>query len=405
MFPSTTATKKWNSSAGPRQTKAVVVAIGELQTRGRSTREITDYNPEGSILISFFSPISPAVAERLEAIGEKYGWEINAKNHKSIIADCQQAAKEVTIPTVDKRTTQAERDRLAAERAAADAKRAAAERQRQEVKAAKLTELRTAFPWAKQDGSDHARAAANIKRELTERFPNVKFSVRSSTYSGGDSVGVHWQDGPTSREVDEIIGKYAEGSFDGMEDLYKYDNSGEFAAVKEWLGCAKYVHASREYGVGTLDKVVSLLKSQDRKWDSHGNDSAETAAFRLWAATSFPVGRAINGIDFRGDDESTSATIYKLTFDGESPEVASDATKNETEIDSSKCRIEKHYHTKHHFDFWIVVLIQRVDRGEFDRLRQTAEVAGGWYSRAWGKSPGGFAFKSQAAAESFAATL
>lgn len=64
--------------------------------------------------------------------------------------------------------------------------------------------------------------------------------------------------------------------------------------------------------------------------------------------------------------------------------------------------IEKHTHTKRGFDMWICIMLERVERDEFDRLRTAAEALGGWYSRPWGKTPGGFAFKSEADAQAFA---
>lgn len=65
-------------------------------------------------------------------------------------------------------------------------------------------------------------------------------------------------------------------------------------------------------------------------------------------------------------------------------------------------RIEEHTHTKHGFRMWVVILPERVDREEFDRLAAAAKALGGWYSRPWGGTPGGFAFKVQASAEAFA---
>ena len=64
--------------------------------------------------------------------------------------------------------------------------------------------------------------------------------------------------------------------------------------------------------------------------------------------------------------------------------------------------IEAHTHSKKGFPMWIVILPGRVEREEFDRLRNAAEALGGWYSRPWGKTPGGFAFKVEADAQAFA---
>ncbi|MGH6780979.1 MAG: hypothetical protein ACREB5_02595, partial [Sphingomonadaceae bacterium] len=65
-------------------------------------------------------------------------------------------------------------------------------------------------------------------------------------------------------------------------------------------------------------------------------------------------------------------------------------------------RIEEHIHTKKGFPIFICIMPERVERAEFDRLRDLAVSTGGWYSRPWGGTPGGFAFKDRPAAEAFA---
>jgi SAM-dependent methyltransferase len=65
-------------------------------------------------------------------------------------------------------------------------------------------------------------------------------------------------------------------------------------------------------------------------------------------------------------------------------------------------RIEEHTHTKKGFQMFICILPERVDRAEYMRLLDHAKSLGGWYSKPWGKTPGGFAFKSRDNAEAFA---
>lgn len=65
--------------------------------------------------------------------------------------------------------------------------------------------------------------------------------------------------------------------------------------------------------------------------------------------------------------------------------------------------ITEHTHTKRGFQMWIVQLSGRVERAEYDRLLIAAKARGGWYSRAWGGTPAGFAFKAETAARDFAA--
>lgn len=66
--------------------------------------------------------------------------------------------------------------------------------------------------------------------------------------------------------------------------------------------------------------------------------------------------------------------------------------------------IEEHTHTKRGIPIFICVLNERVERAQFDALRDQAREQGGWYSRPWSGTPGGFAFKDRASAERFAAS-
>ncbi|MDE4591119.1 methyltransferase [Sinorhizobium meliloti] len=68
-------------------------------------------------------------------------------------------------------------------------------------------------------------------------------------------------------------------------------------------------------------------------------------------------------------------------------------------------RIEEHTHSKKGFQMHIVILPERVDRAAFDAMNESAKAFGGWYSRPWGKTPGGFAFKARDKAESFVSGL
>jgi phospholipid N-methyltransferase len=64
--------------------------------------------------------------------------------------------------------------------------------------------------------------------------------------------------------------------------------------------------------------------------------------------------------------------------------------------------ITEHTHTKKGFQMFICSMSARVERAEFERLRDAAEALGGWYSKPWAGTPGGFAFKRKADAEAFA---
>jgi hypothetical protein len=67
--------------------------------------------------------------------------------------------------------------------------------------------------------------ATIIRKRLKNVFPGVKFSVRSSKYSGGASINVSWTDGPSNKMVASIVDQYQSKGFDGMIDMaYHYDH-------------------------------------------------------------------------------------------------------------------------------------------------------------------------------------
>lgn len=68
-----------------------------------------------------------------------------------------------------------------------------------------------------------ANGSKQMKKELSEKFPGIKFSVRYESYSGGDSIRASWNFGPTTDEADIIIDKFQYGKFDGMTDSYTHD--------------------------------------------------------------------------------------------------------------------------------------------------------------------------------------
>lgn len=86
---------------------------------------------------------------------------------------------------------------------------------------------------------------AKIVRSLLKKeFPGAKFSVRSRSYSGGSSIDVDWKDGPSTKKVEALVGKYHGAEFDGMIDLKTYNNR---PYANDFIFC------SREYSQVTLD--------------------------------------------------------------------------------------------------------------------------------------------------------
>ncbi len=97
--------------------------------------------------------------------------------------------------------------------------------------------------------SEHALCAKEIRKQLKRAYPEIKFSVTSDSYSGGNGVNVSYVNGPCIDDVDAIISCYQYGHFNGMEDIYEYSNT------DKGIPQVKFVSASRNI---SKDKYLEL---------------------------------------------------------------------------------------------------------------------------------------------------
>lgn len=406
--------KSWTSSAGPRQTKQVNEALRSLNTRGKTCRELSGIiggEEHSWSFVNVFGGVSKACAEAWKRLGDKWDWTITRENFKQIIAEAEAEALAMEIPVIDKRRTAEEDTAQKTEMAAREAEREAAAAAKASEKEKIVAELRTQYPWAgKNDGlSTHARAAKNLRTELGRAFPGTTFRVTSSSYSGGNSIDVAWTNGPTSEQVKKITGKYTCGSFDGMTDSYDYDRSAAGDAVDEVLGRVRHLFENREASPELAAKGRELILAEygieddpsKQPWEIYLDEakSRNNTLARKWGE-AFEQQTVPKGASLIGLCEADDVMGFMLTF--LEPDISDETGKLAS---GAKCHVEKHLHTKKGFEFWIVVLDDRVERAEFERVREDCKAAGGWYSRQWGKTPGGFAFEEEAAANDFADSL
>lgn len=153
---------------------------------------------------------------------------------------------------------------------------------------------------------------------------------------------------------------------------------------KYTMGAGYYLKATGRYSTGWKVQKRTLWLPQGR------NDRAESLPFGKWAvpeaapAASEPAKRA----------PRASAT------DGQpaAPEPGAALIVN-------GFTISEHIHTKRGFGMSIVETPDRVTPDQYTARLNRAKDLGGWYSRAWGKTPAGFAFKDAAKAAKFAESL
>src|SRR5690606_1470110 len=109
-----------------------------------------------------------------------------------------------------------------------------------------------------------ATVAKEIRKELKEVFPNVKFSVRSSNYSMGSSIYISWTDLPSVEAVEAVTNKYA--------NVRRCEITGEILS-----GGNMYVSTSQELS----KEFRELLESQLEEHEKDGGYYSKRAMSRI----------------------------------------------------------------------------------------------------------------------------
>lgn len=132
----------------------------------------------------------------------------------------------------------------------------AAAREAAEAFAAEVERLRTAQEFAHliqgDDQYSGLLAAKNMRVELRKAFPAVKFSIRKRHFG---SVSINWTDGPTEKEVEDVVSQHKGGYFDGMDDSYKHVRT-PFVVV---FGGVEYVSAYREHSPALVERAIDKV--------------------------------------------------------------------------------------------------------------------------------------------------
>ena len=127
--------------------------------------------------------------------------------------------------------------------------------------------------------STHAQAAKLIKQDLKRAFPTVKFSVKSESYSGGNSIRIYWTNGPVTEAVSDITGKYQLGHFDGMIDCYEYSNHD--ATIPQVM----YIFNNREVSEEIKEKIFATLQKMHTEFDKvYSLDECSADLMKTWNA-------------------------------------------------------------------------------------------------------------------------
>lgn len=209
-------------------------------------------------------------------------------------------------------------------------------------------------------------------------------AARSRSFSMGDSVDVSVENVPADilDKIHSELAKYEYGHFDGMTDMYELSN------MRDDIPQTKYLHIGCTYTDDIKQKAWQWLRDSwqdaaegpENFKDAHnyrlGNQWADQAIWQLLSGKGA----------FREETKKFWDSVVPKKEPAQSVEGA---------------HIEKHEHTKLGIDMYLVLPESRLEPEQFNALRSMATAMGGWYSRKWGNTPGGFAFKSKQLAEEF----
>jgi|GEM_PF-1717854 len=191
---------------------------------------------------------------------------------------------------------------------------------------ARIEGLKKSADWREKDRAGNTRrttgaaeTAKAIRQELKQAFPGIKFSVRSETFSMGDSVRVSWEDGPLSKQVTEIIGKYQYGHFDGMTDMYENSNS------RKDIPQTKFVQTRREKSEQV--KAVFNQFVEDNPFKQDHRYDIERQFYQIWQETPLPAGAEVTGYRMMTDEERQDKySIFTLEYSAPEPVIPKQKT-------------------------------------------------------------------------------
>ncbi len=100
-----------------------------------------------------------------------------------------------------------------------------------------------------EQGRGTATASRNIKRQLKRTWPGVVFGVRKDSAA---AVRVTWADGPSEAQVNALVGRFCEGSFDGMKECYEYRSD----VFNDLFGGCCYLFTRRDVGDELAQRAI-----------------------------------------------------------------------------------------------------------------------------------------------------
>lgn len=351
---------------GPRQVKAFNKVIRKLRTIEEEEKVIegvhgkpeTQYTLRTTMLL--FTQRNSLSTEKENKIGEAYNWTVSRKNSPTLRRAVEAAILEVeaSVPITDNRITSEEYV----------SKRRQLDEQQQE-EAARLQE--------KHEATKDSHAPIIAKKP--------------------------------SNALALIVAELHEDQSDSQTDYYAHKVT-RYVAIG-WRSTARESFVQLRRAAAGFPETEHLGPDADKEVEHRENYSMGGGNYLKqgyrhdsgWSVCSYPmtedgeIGR-IMGLNHLEDGIPESPAASDSSTDSATTDISTSDPASDSSSSCINSNQDSGYaisqQTNKRGPFCLVVLDHRVDRVEFEKLRDSAKAANGWYSRKWGKCPGGFGFSS-----------
>ena len=442
--------KKFTNDAGPRRFKRAEELLQAIHRTSREHVEVTGTVggiEDRCVLWSPFSgPENAAALKVLLRIGERFAWTATVKNLAELEKELEAGLREATEarPVIDRRRTQEEAAEIAARMAAngkAEAERGKAGDEKIRAILAKRPRNAAALIVAELDQDDceiqtdyfahHATRTVAIgwrtgKREDFRQLRRAAEGFEPTRHLGPDKDLIHAYAHGAKPEPNRWTERHAFRDDSYQERVFETEEAARAAVAEAIAEDEREAAAMVPGGPGRLvefgyyartfgyDLHRESVEHRDNYSMGSGNylkaGGTHSSGWRVrsiplkddgtlpdWSRWSFDNAEdAIPGPDVPAPSSAISRAFGPLVggsnagSNGGSNETASEAAGSWTVSESRNKRGP-----------FFLVTGPRVERVVFETYRDLAEDLGGWYSRAWAGTPGGYGFPTREKAEAF----
>lgn len=109
--------------------------------------------------------------------------------------------------------------------------------------------------------ADTRKSTAILKKYLREKY-GINASIKSKFYSGGSSLNISYSGGISRHIIEREVNRLQYGRFDGMIDLYEYNNSAENGLIIDGYKLEEFKHVFVNQDLAEFRKKIAFAFSK-----------------------------------------------------------------------------------------------------------------------------------------------